>query len=236
MTGFSVVSMGGSVGRGEASGVTGAAGKTGRADAKLHRHVHHEPVHLLKLGFRQPFQAADGAVIQCLLEVRPRQLRICEPSIPLDPIQLHSWVLQVLVRALERGYGTSGSVVAFVQFAGLLQSQGFHEPCPAVLGDQRHGCFVDDDAPRQSGIATGVVEDVIIALAQLGHHEVHQVHMPAGGESHDEPLQHRLSGGRNFLKVAAAVGVESHGQHGLEGCRHAVKVPHLGRLRSTRLR
>ena len=39
-----VVSMGGSVGRGEASGVTSAAGKAGRADAKFHRHVHHEPV------------------------------------------------------------------------------------------------------------------------------------------------------------------------------------------------
>ena len=50
----SVVSMGGSVGRGEASGVTGSAGKTGRADAKLHRHVHHEPA---------KNRAEDGGII-----------------------------------------------------------------------------------------------------------------------------------------------------------------------------
>ena len=51
-----------------------------------------------------------------------------------------------------------------------LQSQGFHEPCPAVLGDQRHGCFVDDDAPRPgSTTADRGVKSMEVCLKSASH-------------------------------------------------------------------
>ena len=60
--------------------------------------------------------------------------------------------------------------------------------------------------------------------------------MPASGEAHDEPLQHRFIFLRNLLVVVTAIGVESHGQQGLKGKRPAEKVPHLNGIRAHGLR
>ena len=157
-------------------------------------------------------------------------------TIALNAIQRHLGILQVVVRALGSRHCAAGARVALIEFASLVQVQGLHEGCPTFLGNQGHGGLIDVDSTRQASVAACVVVDVVVALEKLCHHEVHEVHMPACGEGHDKPLQHRFICDRDLLVVVTVIDIEGREQQRLKRQGPTGEVPFMNRSSGQSLR
>mmetsp|Transcript_24922 Transcript_24922/g.57815 ORF Transcript_24922/g.57815 Transcript_24922/m.57815 type:complete len:313 (-) Transcript_24922:377-1315(-) len=85
-------------------------------------------------------------------------------------------------------------------------------------------------------MAASVEVNGIVALAELGHHQVHEVDVPAGGKGDDEPFQQGLFSIGNVFIVLTPIDVQGHGEHGFEGGRPTVETLHLDGIFGTLLR
>ena len=188
-----------------------------------------------KLGPGHPFQAPDGTVVNGQSKLRPWKRRVRKSAITPDAVQLDLWRVLVLVGRLDSWNSAARAVVALIELAGVAEMERLHEGCPSLLGDQGHGRLVDQLPADQPGVAAGVEEDGVVALAELGHHEIHEVDVPASSEGDDDPFQQRLRGIGNLLIVVATVDVKGHGQHGLEGGGPIVEALLLNGIFTTRL-